>query len=296
MPVHVNPFNDTAFKIIFGKEKDKDILIRFLNDLLVGLPFYDPITDITYLNNEHKSDTVRERGVVSDIHCTTQHGRHIIVEMQNRSHANFHDRMVYYNSLAVTGQAKRGKWDFKLNPVYNICFTNFMVYPEIRRLRVDSCQSDTETGKPLSDLQRYIYIQLPMMTASVPEECGSKLEEWIYTLKNMENMKELPFAMRDEAFRRLSEVGSIAALTPEEKLRYDEDQKRYWILTTIEETRYNEGVEAGRAEGIKEGIEEGRKKERKAYICMMLSNGIPMNKIVDMTGMSVDEINRIISK
>lgn len=71
MPQHVNPFNDTAFKIIFGREKDKDILIRFLNDLLMDLPFYDPITDITYLNSEKHGSTVSERGVVTDIHCST---------------------------------------------------------------------------------------------------------------------------------------------------------------------------------------------------------------------------------
>lgn len=122
---------------------------------------------------------------------------------------------------------------------------------------MDSCQCDTETGKPLSDLQRYIYIQLPMMTALSPEECDGKFEEWIYTLKNMENMKEIPFAVRDEAFRRLSEVGSLAALSPEEKRNYDEDQKRYWILTSIEKTRYDEGIEKGIENVARNMIQKG---------------------------------------
>ena len=58
-----------------------------------------------------------------------------------------------------------------------------------------------------------------MMKAQTPEECYVKFEEWIYTLKNMENMKEIPFAVRDEAFRRLSEVGSSLYLDPREGKR-----------------------------------------------------------------------------
>lgn len=210
--------------------------------------------------------------------------------MQNRSHANFSGRMAYYNSHAVVEQARRGKWDFSLNPVYNICFTNFMVYPDIPKLRIDSCQCDTATGQPLSDLQRYIYIQLPMMNATRAEECVGKFEEWIYTLKNMEKMKEIPFAQRDEAFRRLSEVGSVAALSPEEKSRYDEDQKRYWILTTIEKTRYDEGV----AKGIEEGRAKGRAEERKKSIRLMLSLDVPIGTVAEKYGMTVEELRKFL--
>ena len=44
----LDPKNDVAFKRIFGTEKNKDILIHFLNDMLV---FKDKklITDVTFL-------------------------------------------------------------------------------------------------------------------------------------------------------------------------------------------------------------------------------------------------------
>ncbi len=32
----INPFTDVGFKLIFGREVTKDLLIDFLNDLLVG--------------------------------------------------------------------------------------------------------------------------------------------------------------------------------------------------------------------------------------------------------------------
>ena len=44
----LDPKNDMAFKRIFGTEKNKDILIHFLNDMLV-FKNTSPIKDVTFL-------------------------------------------------------------------------------------------------------------------------------------------------------------------------------------------------------------------------------------------------------
>ena len=49
MAKFINPFTDVGFKIIFGQEMTKDLLIDFLNDLLVGERH---IQDITFLDKE----------------------------------------------------------------------------------------------------------------------------------------------------------------------------------------------------------------------------------------------------
>ena len=36
MSKFINPFTDYGFKLIFGREVSKDLLIEFLNDLLEG--------------------------------------------------------------------------------------------------------------------------------------------------------------------------------------------------------------------------------------------------------------------
>ena len=43
----INPFTDMGFKRIFGQEASKDLLIEFLNDLLVG---EKQIKDIRFLD------------------------------------------------------------------------------------------------------------------------------------------------------------------------------------------------------------------------------------------------------
>lgn len=45
----INPYSDYGFKLLFGREVSKVLLIDFLNDLLVG---ERAIVDLTFLNNE----------------------------------------------------------------------------------------------------------------------------------------------------------------------------------------------------------------------------------------------------
>ena len=68
MAKFINPFTDVGFKIIFGQEMTKGLLIDFLNDLLVGERH---IQDITFLDKELQPEFQGDRGVIYDIYCTT---------------------------------------------------------------------------------------------------------------------------------------------------------------------------------------------------------------------------------
>ena len=61
----INPFTDVGFKKIFGQEVSKDLLIDFLNDLLVG---ERSIKDITFLDKELLPEYMGDRGVIYDIY------------------------------------------------------------------------------------------------------------------------------------------------------------------------------------------------------------------------------------
>lgn len=74
----INPFTDVGFKKIFGQEVSKDLLIDFLNDLLVG---EKSIKDITFLDKELLPEYMGDRGVIYDIYCTMENGEQFIVEM-----------------------------------------------------------------------------------------------------------------------------------------------------------------------------------------------------------------------
>ena len=60
----VNPFTDVGFKVIFGSELSKDLLIAFLNELLLG---EHEIEDLSFLDKEDWADNIHNRGIVYDI-------------------------------------------------------------------------------------------------------------------------------------------------------------------------------------------------------------------------------------
>ena len=76
----INPFTDYGFKKIFGQEVSKELLIDFLNSLLLGERV---IKDLTFLNSERLPGDEDMRSIIYDVYCTTDSGEQIIVEMPN---------------------------------------------------------------------------------------------------------------------------------------------------------------------------------------------------------------------
>ena len=65
----LNPRNDLAFKRILGSEKNKDILIHFLNDVLDRT---SPIEEVTFLKTVQDPEIAPLRVSVVDVMCEDQ--------------------------------------------------------------------------------------------------------------------------------------------------------------------------------------------------------------------------------
>ena len=72
MTKFLDPKNDLVFKRIFGTEKNKDILIHFLNDIFERHD--NPIVDVTFLKTvqEIMEDTGLSQGTISALWLTPQ--------------------------------------------------------------------------------------------------------------------------------------------------------------------------------------------------------------------------------
>ena len=64
----------------------------------------------------------KEGKVIFDIHCETDKGERIIIEMQNREQPHFKDRALYYLSHSVVEQGIKGTWDYELAAAYGVFF------------------------------------------------------------------------------------------------------------------------------------------------------------------------------
>lgn len=291
----INPFTDYGFKAIFGQEINKDLLIDFLNDLLVG---ERTVKDLTFLNNEQLPGYEQDRGTIYDIYCTTDTGEHIIVEMQNRKQVNFRERALFYLSRAIVGQAERGsEWQFELSAVYGVFFMNFCLPGEnIPKLRTDVILADRDTGELFNDKLRQVFIALPLFDKE-EDKCETDFERWIYVLKNMETLKRLPFKARKAVFEKLEEIADVAALSKEERRKYESSRDVYRthlaVIAAAKADGWEEGLAEGKAEGKAEGLAEGKAEGLKATAAKMKQLGMETSVISQVTGLTPEEIERL---
>ena len=285
----INPFTDVGFKIIFGQEFSKPRLLDFLNTLLEGERV---ITNLKFLDKEQPAFFDGDRSPIYDILCETDSGEKIIVEMQNREHPNFKERMLYYASEAIVRQGEKGNdWNYAVKAVYMVAFTNFVQTGYAGQLRIDVRLTDNE-GKLFSDKMRLIYLQMPCFTKEA-EECENHFERWIYILKNMEILDRMPWAAQNAVFQRLAEVAEVNKLSKEDRLAYDHALKRYRdtynAMTGAEQKGLAEGLAKGRAEGRAEGIEEAKRENA----LRMKVKGYPIEDIAEITGLDAETINSL---
>ena len=66
MGKYINPFTDIGFKLLFGQELSKPLLIDFLNNLLKG---ERKIKNITFLDKELPAEFEDDRSLIYDILC-----------------------------------------------------------------------------------------------------------------------------------------------------------------------------------------------------------------------------------
>ena len=293
MKKFIDPFTDWGFKRIFGQETSKELLIGFLNDLLEGERH---VTGLTFRDKEQLPETKDLRGIVYDIHCRTDTGERIIVEMQNHHQERFVDRSLYYAARSIVSQGETRDWDYRLEPVYTVSFMNFIIkgHDTLAKFRTDVTLADMEDGRAFSDRMRLVYLTLPLFRKGA-DECETNLERWIYTLKNMNKLEDIPFLADNPVFRYLADVADISALSQGDRQRYDESIKTMRDHISAYETAINKGLAKGRlegkAEGKMEGIKEGLSLGAVQTARRMKTEGLSIELIARITGLSPEEID-----
>ena len=210
--------------------------------------------------------------------------------MQNREHVNFRERTLYYLSQAIARQGERGSdWKFSLKAVYGIFFVNFRLTDLPSKLRTDIVLADRETHEQFSDKMRYIFLELPSFDKE-ESECATDFERWIYVLKNMETLNRLPFKARNAVFKKLEEIVDIAALSKEERMKYDESIKVYRDQLAVMEFERQKGLAEGLEKGLAEGIEKGMEKGKEDVARNLKEMGLDVSSISRATGLSPDVI------
>ena len=118
--------NDFVFKLIFGDEKNKRVLIAFLSAVL-GLEMGE-FLELEFLNTELLKEFKEDKKGILDVRVKTRTGTHIDIEIQVLPTEFMAERTVFYWSKMFTSQIKSGDTYEKLKKWYNYKYSRFCNY------------------------------------------------------------------------------------------------------------------------------------------------------------------------
>lgn len=283
---YINPYTDFGFKMLFGTEMNKELLISFINSLLSGK---EVIRDLTYLNTEHLGTSEADRRAVFDVYCENERGEKILIEMQRGEQQFFKDRSLYYATFPIHEQGEKGEWDYRLKAVYVIGILNFKFDSEDDNYFHHEVQlMDVCTKQVFYDKLTFIYLEMPKFNKS-EDELVTMFDKWLFVLRNLSRLMARPAALQDRIFTRLFEAAEIAKFTKEQYEAYEESLKMYrdWQNTIVT------AEQKGMAKGMAEGIAKGRMEQNIANARSMKLAGLDYEIISQVTGLSKDEIDKL---
>ena len=307
---YLDPKADLTFKKVFGKHPD--LLISLLNALL---PLEDDgqIQQIEYLQPELVPDLYLHKNSIVDVLCKDVSGRTFCVEMQMEWSTAFKQRVLFNASKLYVSQAKQNGKYSELRPVYSLNLVNDVFEPGmpefIHNYRI---VHDKDSDKVIEGLH-FTFIELPKFSPhSISEKRMAVL--WLRFLTEIgSDTSAAPAELLDDpSISKALEEVRISAFTDNELLAYD----KFWDGVRVEKTlQYDsfqkgleegleegmqkghaEGLEEGMQKGIRQGIEQGIEQRNMEIARKMLASGMDVNTVVEMTGLSKEDILRLESQ
>ena len=251
---YINFFTDYGFKRLFGEERNKDLLINFLNTLLADK---ETIKTLNFKTTEKLGTTKIDRKAIFDLYCENAQGEKFIIELQKAKQNYFKDRTVYYSTFPIQEQAIRGDWNFKLKAVYTIGILDFCFNDNDKDKTVVSEVKlmDTKTKEVFYDKLSFIYLQMPNFTKT-EEELKTNFDKWLFAIKNLHTLEDKPKVLTG-IFKKFFDEAKIAGYSKNEIKDYENSLKYYRDLKNSIDTAWDEGEKIGIEKGEQIGIEKG---------------------------------------
>ncbi|WP_294095125.1 Rpn family recombination-promoting nuclease/putative transposase [uncultured Cetobacterium sp.] len=267
----LDPKMDFIFKSIFGNEKEKSVLLSFLNSAIKS---ESPLVDVELRNVEITKEAIEDKNSRLDVKAVANDGTIINVEIQLRNEYNMPKRTLYYWSKLYSEQLKEGENYLNLNRTICINILNFIQFKETQNYHsVFKIIEEKENIVLNKDLEIH-FLELPKL---VEFRVDDPLSGWGMFLKEPssdiveeaeETVKEIKLAKK-----KLYVISS------------DEDEREKYRMR--EKARLDAASALATAE--LKGKAEGERLA-KLSIAKSLLGIIPNELIAEKTGLSIEEI------
>ena len=275
--------DDDVFKLVFGRESTKDVMIEFLNQVIPDRK----IVDLEFIDKEMHPAERDTKGVVYDMFCKTDSGARIIVEVQRRKQPFYPERAVYYSTFQIQRQVEAGADAYDFLPVYVVNILDFKMDKHDVGTDIKTVYRlyEERSRRLLTDRVTFIFIELPRFMKTIDELDGNVLEGMYFCFKNMSVLDERPKVLTHQIFSKIFEVSELYNM--------DQDTRDKVIHKMTTERDLRNQMAYARQEAIEEGLAEGRAEGRAEVARGMLADGMPVDKIAKYTNLSIEEIEAL---
>ena len=277
---YIYPYTSFGFKLLFGTELNKELLISFVNSLLNG---QEVIKDLTYLTSEQLGSSEAGLSDRVDAYCVNEKGEKILVEVQRTEEELFEYHNLFYSTCPISKDTKKGGLNYNLKAVYVIGILNFVLdgshgnyfNQEVERI-------DAHNKGVFYDKLTYIYLEMPKFKKT-EEQLDSLMDKWLYVLRNLVEMSERPAALQEPVFDRLFESADLSKMSSSQRMKYEYSLMAYrdWrnCIDFARKRARERAIKKGEAIGLEKGEAKGREEERKNMILTMLGNGATEHQV-----------------
>ncbi|ONI47594.1 hypothetical protein AN644_04680 [Candidatus Epulonipiscium fishelsonii] len=238
----LSPTIDFIFKKIFGEEKNKDLLIDFLNALL---RYETPIVDLEYLDTIIKKEYIDNKYSILDTKSILSNGVKVNIEIQVRDTDDMLKRSLYYWAKNYSADLKQGEFYSDLKGVVCINILNYKIFEDDEHMHHKFTLYDKKLKKDYNQDLELHFIELSKLDLRKKTKDLKGLIDWLTFIKapNSPKTKKL-------GGKIYKAIDVLTELSGDEKIR-ETYFKRHMML--IEE---GSALNKAKQEGIQEGIEK----------------------------------------
>ncbi len=293
---YLDPKADLTFKKIFGNHPD---LLRSLLNALLPLGEDEQIQNVEYLPTELVPNLYLHKNSIVDVLCEDVMGRKFCVEMQMEWSNAFKQRVLFNASKIYVTQARKCDKYSGLQPVYSLNLVNDIFERDMpdRFIHNYHIAHEKDSKKVIEGLH-FTFVELPKFKPhSILEKRMAVL--WLRFLTEIDaNTKEVPAELLDnpDICKALEEV-KVSAFSEEELRAYDKFWDNVMVEKTLQYDSFLDGKEKGMKEGLEKGREEGREEGKRQNAMeiakSLLSIGMPIEQISQVTGLTIDAVQTL---
>lgn len=175
--------NDFVFQRIFGRQENKEILISFLNAVLM-LEDENKLNDIDVIGNTKlEKDRPEDKLGILDIKARTISGIQINIEIQIVNQYNMDKRTLFYWSKLYTEQLSEGQTFNELKKTITINILDFEYIKVENYHSVFHLWEDNRKDYKLTDVLEIRFIELPKFRRIQPD-FSKPLDRWLLFLED----------------------------------------------------------------------------------------------------------------